>query len=158
MYALCHQFLNYVFTAAWLSVCYMYSAIFLLIFLVSSALKMSYIYSNYFPMTCWSAICTTPSATWGGGREMHFNNENFKKTSICSSEFGWFRFFFNSVRLSKWGRKHYSSQWKCMGNISLIEPEQDNVNMKQGILKQLAMVDSPSLKWSFTGVHSKSTI
>lgn len=94
LYALCHQFLNYVFTAAWLSVCYMYSAIFLLIFLVSSALKMSYIYSNYFPMTCWSAICTTPSATWGGGREMHFNNENFKKTSICSSEFGWFRGFF----------------------------------------------------------------
>lgn len=28
---------------------------------------------------------------------MHFNNENFRKTTICSSGFGW---VFNSFRLS----------------------------------------------------------
>lgn len=91
------QSCTYIFTAVWLLMWYVFSAIFLLMFLVSTALKMSCIYSHSFPRICWSVICATPSATWGGGREMHFNNENFRKTSICSSGFGW---VFNSSGLS----------------------------------------------------------
>lgn len=65
---------------------------------------------------------------------MHFNNENFRKTSICSSEFGWG--FFNIVLCCQSGAEGIRVlSKKSMGNISLIEPEQDNVNIKQGILK-----------------------
>lgn len=104
LYALFPQFLNCICTSsgAWQSVWCTYSALFLLIFVLSRLFKTGYIYSDYFPRICWRVICTTPSATWGGGREMSVSNENFKKTSICISGFV---FFFNCFVLSEWGRQ-----------------------------------------------------
>lgn len=130
LYALFPQFLNCICTSsgAWQSVWYTYSALFLLIFVLSRVFKTGYIYSDYFPRICWRVICTTPSATWGGGREMRVSNENFKKTSICISDF----VLFLIVLCYQSGADSLGFSLKHTGSISVTELQHHGVNIRQG--------------------------
>ena len=81
---------------------------------------------------------------------MQFNNENFRKDEHMQFRICWG--FFSIVSGYQRGAESIRVlSKKTTGNISLIQPEQDNVNIEEAVLKQLAVVDCVSLKWSLTG-------